>query len=72
MVKSDVWSCKISKKITIYVIDEPDFMFTVSAGANSEGSYTGCFYGHDEIKTLEQAIDAIEQKHKKYFKNYRQ
>jgi len=68
VVTKDVWSCKTKlHRITVYVIDKPNFMFTVSAGANSDLSYTGCFFEHPEIKTVQDAIEAIEKKHKSYF-----
>jgi len=67
VVTCDVWSCKVCKTITIYVMDEPNFTFTVSAGASSDSSYTGCFYGHDDIKTVNDAIESIEIKHKNWF-----
>lgn len=68
VVKCDVWSYIVSPRITIYLQDQPNFMFTVSAGANSDNSYTGCFYGHSEITNVHEAMDAIAKKHPNYFK----
>ena len=67
-VTDDVWSYKVSKMITIYLIDRPNYMFTVSAGANSERSYTGCFFGHMEVTNLVQAMEGIKKRHPNYFK----
>lgn len=67
VVKFDVYSYKVSKRITIYLQDGNDYTFTVSAGANSQFSYTGCFFGHN-LKNVEEAMRLIEKKHKRYFK----
>lgn len=37
----------------------PHFSFTVSCGANSDRSYSGCFYGHNDITTAEQAMNEL-------------
>lgn len=68
VVKCDVWSYKVSKRITIYLMDEPNYTYTVSAGANSDSSYTGCFFGCAEINTLDKAKEALKRKHPNYFK----
>lgn len=49
---------------TIYLIDSPrkSFPFVASFGPNSDRSYSGCFFGHSEITTIEQAKAAIEKK----------
>ena len=67
-VKDDVWAFKVSKRITIYLIDKPNYDFCVSAGANSESSYSGCFFGHPEVANLVQAMEGIKIKHPDYFK----
>ena len=68
VVSCDVWSYKVSKRITIYLQDKLNYTYTVSAGANSDSSYTGCFFGHENIKNLSDAMKAIEDKHPNYFK----
>jgi len=68
VVTCDVWSYKVSQNTTIYLMDEPNFTFTVSAGADSDRSYTGCFYGHPEVTNLSQAMKGIKEKHPNYFK----
>ena len=68
VVTCDVWSFIVSPKITIYLQDEPNFTFTVSAGANSNNSYTGCFFGHPEVTNVQDAMEAISKKHPNYFK----
>lgn len=47
---------------TVYLRDENNFTFTASFGANSDKSFTGCFYGHPEIKTLQDAMNALDNR----------
>lgn len=68
VVTCDVWSYKVNSYMTIYLQDKPNYTFTVSAGANSDSSYTGSFYGHSEVTTLIQAMEGIKKKHPNYFK----
>jgi hypothetical protein len=51
------------RKIPVYVWGlYPDIYFTVSAGANSELSYTGCFY---PLKPdFQEFMEMVDQKHK--------
>lgn len=42
-VKSDCYLRPI-KRGKIYLRDEPNFPYTVSCGANSDRSHSGCFY----------------------------
>jgi hypothetical protein len=39
--------------------NDPHFSFTVSCRANSDRSYTGCFFNHAEITTAEQAMERL-------------
>ena len=59
VVTSDVWSrkCRYGK---IYVIDNKDFTYTFSCGANSDYSFTGCFFGLSKITTVQQAMSVID------------
>ena len=59
-VTQDVWSRKC-RRGKIYVIDEAPFSYTFSCGANSDYSFTGCFFGCSKITTIEQAILAIDE-----------
>ena len=56
---ADYFGEKVQKGI--YLIDEVHFHFTCSFGPNSEDSYSGCTFGHDEIKTLDDAKKYIEK-----------
>ena len=70
VVICDVWSKKITKKRTIYLIDskELNFMYTFSCGANSEYSFTGSFF-NTTIDTLEKAMEYLDKFQKYYFSN---
>ena len=46
----------------IYLTDVEYFYFTASFGHNSDRSYSGCFYGHPDIKTLDDAKAALSRK----------
>jgi len=64
VVKCDVYSKPFKAQYirgTVYVMDEKDFMFTCSFGANSDYSYTGCFFECTKIKTVTDAMDAIDK-----------
>jgi len=70
VVTCDVWSKKITAKRTIYLMDskEKHFTYTFSCGANSDYSFTGCFF-ETTIDTLEKAmayLDEFEQYHFNY------
>ncbi len=60
VITSDVWSYQITKKRTIYLIDDPEsnFTYTFSCGANSDYSFTNCFF-QTTIKTLDDAKDYL-------------
>lgn len=58
VVKCDVYSIKVTKKRTVYLQDSENFNFTFSCGANSDYSFSGCFYG-TTIKTLDQAMEYL-------------
>ena len=60
VVTQDVWSRKC-RRGKIYVIDKAPFTYTFSCGANSDYSFTGCFFGCSKITTVEQATEVIDQ-----------
>ncbi len=51
------------KKISsgIYLRSRKYFNFCCSFGPNNDRSYSGCCYGHDEIKTLDDAKKYIQK-----------
>ena len=59
VVTQDVWSRKC-KYGTIYVIDKIPFTYTFSCGADSDYSFTGCFYGCSKITNIHQAMEVID------------
>lgn len=60
IVTQDVWSRKC-RRGKIYVIDGKHFTYTFSCGANSDYSFTGCFFGCSKITTIEQAMKVIDE-----------
>ncbi|GAB6119606.1 hypothetical protein [Dysgonomonas termitidis] len=60
VVKEDVWSRKC-RRGKIYVIDRKNFTYTFSCGADSDYSFTGCFFGCSKITTVEQAMNVVDQ-----------
>lgn len=60
VVTEDVWSRKC-KRGMVYVIDKPSFTYTFSCGANSEYSFTGCFFGCSKITTVQEAMVALDE-----------
>lgn len=60
VVTEDVWSRKC-RRGKIYVIDKAPFTYTFSCGANSDYSFTGCFFGCSKITTAEQAMNVVDQ-----------
>lgn len=65
VVTEDVYAKKFGRG-TVYLIDGRSFQFTANYGANSEKSYTGCFFGDDSVKTVEQAMAKLDTKFKGY------
>lgn len=65
VVTCDVWSrpCPRSygKGGMLYVMNKDSFTYTVSMGANSDYSFTGCFFECTKIKTIEDAMNAIDK-----------
>lgn len=70
VVTCDVWSKKIGKNQTIYVMDskEHDFTYTFSCGANNCNSFSGSMYGLN-INTLQEAMDFIDELKPLWFSN---
>lgn len=63
VVKCPVWAKEFKrtgKPVIVYLQDAGSFTFTVSAGANSDYSYTGCFY-QSPVKTVEQAQQILDE-----------
>lgn len=60
-VKTETW-VKSFGRGKVFLRNEKDFPFTCSFGANSDLSYSGCFFEVEEVKTLEQAKSAIDIK----------
>lgn len=61
VVKEDVYSrkCRYGK---IFLIDAPgSFTYTFSCGANSEYSFTGCFWRYPKISNVNQAMDVLDK-----------
>lgn len=65
VVSCDVYSRPASKgrgrSGMIYVMDKDNFTYTFSMGANSDYSFTGCFFECAKIKTVEDAMNAINE-----------
>lgn len=59
-VTCDVWSKQITQKITIYLQDGNNLMYTFSCGANSDYSFSGSFY-NTTVKTLDQAREWLDK-----------
>ena len=59
VVKCDVWSKKFGRGM-VYVQDKGSFQYSQSMGANSEHSFTGCFYLSTKVKTVQQAMNALD------------
>lgn len=55
---------KIIRDVKVWVWEPTSggFNFTINAGPNSDRSYTGCFFGDDTVKTIEDAINGVELK----------
>lgn len=68
VVKEDVWSRKC-RRGKIYVINKAPFTYTISCGANSDFSFTGCLFGCSKITTVEQAMEVIDMVADKWFNN---
>ena len=64
VVTCDVWSRTVKrsrgKSGKIYVMDKDNFTYTFSFGVNSEYSMTGCFYECSKIKTIQDAMNALD------------
>ena len=57
-----VWAKTVkSGRGIIYLHDDEHFNFTASFGANSDDSYSGCFFGHDGM-TLDLAKKRLDEK----------
>jgi hypothetical protein len=59
VVKCDVWSKKFGRGM-VYLMDREGFTYTQSMGANSEHSFTGSFYSSTKVKTVQDAMDALD------------
>lgn len=73
VVTPDVWSRKC-RRGKIYVTDGEHFTYTFSCGANSDYSFTGCFFGCSKITTVKLAMKVIDEIAKLWLndKNYTQ
>ena len=58
--KGKVWEMKVGRG-RIILVDGNDFMFVSSFGANSDLSYSGCFFNDPKVKTLEDAKRELEK-----------
>jgi len=63
------WMLKVGKKY-IFLYDEQYFPFVSSFGANSDNSFSGCFFNNSEVKCLEDAKSRIEAAVKKGWSTY--
>lgn len=65
VVTCDVYSRPVKRASgrtgMLYVMDGNSFMYTCSMGANSDYSYTGCFYECIKITNVNEAMIAIDK-----------
>ncbi len=65
VVTCDVYSRPVKRASgrtgMLYVMDKDNFTYTCSMGANSDYSYTGCFYGCPKITNVNEAMEAIDK-----------
>lgn len=59
IVTWDVYSKKFGRG-TVYVQDCENFMYTCSFGSSSDYSYSGSFFSCDTIKTISDAMSALD------------
>jgi hypothetical protein len=57
------YSYKIARG-TIYLQDAEFYPFTVSCGPNSDRSFSGCFYGRDDVTSIYKAMVKIEERNR--------
>ena len=62
-VKCDVYRKRIRRGF-VYLMDnkQTHFTFTVSCGANSSRSFTGCFFGDEAVMTVQDAMNALDKR----------
>lgn len=59
VVKCPVWG-KNFEYGTVFVMDEGTFTYTASFGANSDNSYSGCFFECFKVKTVQDAMKVLD------------